>query len=150
MIKVTSRVKAPISRVFQMMTDLESAPDRIPGIIRMEVLTDGPVGVGTRFRETRIMFKRETSEVMEIVEFIPDQSYTVTAESCGCLYTTTFRFERADGVSENETDVTFEMTSKPLTFMARIMSIAFFFMKGMMKKLVQQDLDAIKAAAEAE
>src|SRR5690606_37390928 len=82
-IEVSRSVNAPPATVFEMLTDLEGAPRRIPAIQKIEMLTPGPVGVGTRFRETRVMFGREASETMEFVAFEPGRSYTVTAFSCG-------------------------------------------------------------------
>ena len=55
-------VTRPVEDVFAVFTDLHRAAERIRGIERLEVLTDGPVGKGTRFRETRIMFRREATE----------------------------------------------------------------------------------------
>ena len=49
-------IEAPPERVFEVVTDLRGAPERIRGITKMEVLTEGPIGGGTRYRETRIMF----------------------------------------------------------------------------------------------
>ena len=74
-------VQAPPEATFDAFTDLRSAPDRIEAITALEVLGDGPVGVGTRFRETRVVFKREATEEMEITAFDRPNSYAVEAES---------------------------------------------------------------------
>jgi len=38
---------------FAYATDLRNAPGRIKAITKLDVLTDGEVRLGTRFRETR-------------------------------------------------------------------------------------------------
>ena len=93
-ITASKRVSAPLESVWNVMADLENAADRIQAIVKLEVLTDGPVGLGTRFRETRIMFKKEATEEMEITAWDPPNSYTTEADGCGCHYTTVFTCER--------------------------------------------------------
>jgi uncharacterized protein YndB with AHSA1/START domain len=92
----TTEFAAPRERVFAAFTDLEHAAENVAAIVRVEVLTDGPVGRGTRFRETRVMFRREATEELEITAFDPPQSYTVEADSCGTHWRTTFQFSQID------------------------------------------------------
>ena len=70
-IVVSVDIDVPIDRVFSIATDLQNAPERIGGITKLEVLTDGPFGLGTRWRETRVMFGREATEVMWVTAFDP-------------------------------------------------------------------------------
>lgn len=143
-ITVQRHVNAPIDRVFDLASDFASAPGRVRGIKKVEMLTPGPVGVGTRFRETRIMFKKEASETMEVLAFDRPRSYTLGATNCGCEYRTTFRFTPAAG----GTDVAFHFEARPLTFMARILGFLFAFMIKACAKEVEKDLADIAAAAE--
>jgi len=62
-------IEAPREVVFDAALDLHSAAENIGAITKMEVLTDGPIGLGTRFRETRVMFRKEATELMEITVF---------------------------------------------------------------------------------
>lgn len=60
--QLSERVRAPAQDVFAVLTDVESAPSRIPAIIKVEVVERAgePFGVGTRWRETRrIWYVRE-------------------------------------------------------------------------------------------
>ena len=92
----TKRINAPLEIVWEVMSDLENAADRIDAIVKLEILTEGPVGQGTRFKETRIMFKKEATETMEITAWDPPNSYTTEADGCGCHYTSVITCE-ADG-----------------------------------------------------
>jgi len=116
----------------------------LSGIERIEVLTDGPVGVGTRFRETRILFKREATEEMEFTAFEPGVSYSVGCESCGCRYDTRFDFVPEGG----GTRVEMRMETKALTFGAKLMSPLAKLMAGAMRKMLENDLSEVKATAE--
>jgi hypothetical protein len=143
---LTQHINAPVETTFHLATDLDNWPGRIKGITKVERLTTGPVGVGTRFRETRIMFGRPSTEEMEFTEFEPNRCYVVEADSGGCHFHSEFRFEPADG----GTRVTMAFTSQPQSFMAKVAGkLMGWMMRSAIRKCVQQDLDDLKAAAEA-
>ena len=52
--------------------DVEHAADTLSGIGAVEMLTEGPYAVGTRWRETRSMMGMTASEEMEVTE-VEDQ-----------------------------------------------------------------------------
>ncbi len=143
-LSITKHIAAPPERVFQLSTDLEHWAERISAIVRVSKLTDGPVGAGTRFRETRVVFKKESTEEMEFTAFEPGQSYSVGCESCGCRYDTRFDFVPDQG----GTRVEMTLETKPLTFFAKVMSPIGLLMAGSMRKMIEKDLDDLKAAAE--
>ncbi len=141
----TTLVKAPADAVFAVYTDLEKMVDRIPQITALEVLTEGPVGKGTRWRETRLMYKKEAVEEMEITSMEPSRQYTVEANSHGMLYQTVFDFEEEAG----GTRVTWTFHSTPQSFGSKIMApIVNLMMSGMMKKLMLKDIEALGAVCE--
>ena len=138
-------VKATPERTFEAFTDLRNAAGRVRGIKKLDVLTDGPIGKGTRFRETRVMFGREATEEMEITDYQPGKSYTVGGISCGAEFATTFRFSPAGG----GTRVEFELALRPVSVFAKLMSPLSGMMMGPMKKVVEQDMDDMRKIAEA-
>lgn len=138
-------IAAPVQRVFELFTDLAKAPEHIESITKVELLGKGPVGKGTRFRETRIMFGKEATEEMEVTAFDPPRSYRVEAESCGAHYTTIYEF---DG-GQRETKVTMTTTSKPISLFAKIVGpIMGVMIKGAMVKSMKADHENLKAIAE--
>lgn len=143
-IELSRHIAAPIDEVFARNTNFADAADVVNGITKIEMLTEGDVGKGTRFRETRVMFGKEATEEMEVVGFDPPRSYQLGAESHGSRYLSTFTFtEDGDG-----TDVHLLFEATPLTLPAKIMSV---LMKPMMKTVMKEcskDLDDIKAAIE--
>ena len=145
-IACSEHVDAPVERVFAVASDIERAPEVISAITKMDMLTPGPVGVGTRFRETRIMFGKEATEVMEFTVFDPPRSYTLVADSHGCHYMSTFRFTPEAG----GTRVDFEFTGDAHSFGAKVMSAVMGpLMKGTMRKMLAKDLRELKRSAEA-
>ncbi len=144
-LNLSTTVAAPLSQVFQAFADFEKADAIIDSIVRIEMLTDGPVGVGTRFSETRVMFGKEATEEMEVTAFAPDRLITVSADSCGSRFDSTFRF-MPEG---SGTRVDMEMVIRPVTLMAKLMWPIGWLMKGTMKKMMQSDMDQVKAACES-
>lgn len=142
-ITVSIPVPAPIERVFEVFTELDKAVERIPSIVSLEVLSEGPFGEGTRWRETRVMFKKEAIEEMWVTGFEPPRSYNVEAESHGSLYSTKYTFE-PDG---DGTRVTWAFTGTPISLGAKIMGPIFnVLLKGTMKKCMLDDLEALRDA----
>lgn len=143
-ITTSTRIAAPPDRVFALFTDLRNAPGRVKGITGLEVLTDGPIRKGTRFRETRTMFGRSCTETMEITGFEAPRSYTVTCYSGGCICQTRFDFRPDSG----GTAVEFTFTASAQTFIAKIMSPLFRIMGSTCRKAVERDMADLKAVAE--
>jgi len=144
-LSVKKYIEAPVAEVFARAADFAGAAERISGITKMEMLTEGPVGIGTRFRETRIMFGKEATEEMEITVFEPEKRYGLAAESHGTRYYSEFLF----AASGSGTDVEMTFQATPLTFFAKIMSVLMRPMMKMMAKLCLQDLSDLKASIEA-
>lgn len=145
MMEIDLHIAAPVERVFACMTNFAHAPEHIPGIKRVEMLTDGPVGVGTKFKETRVMFGKEATETMEVSRFDAPRSYTLGAVSCGMAYESIFHFE-PDGAG---TRLKMQFQGKPLTLVAKLLSpITKLLMGGMMRKCLLADMEGMKRAAE--
>lgn len=139
-----TQINAPVEKVFALISDIRSAPQRVTAIKKVEVLTDGPIGVGTRFKETRVMFGKEATETMEFTAFDPPRSYTVTAYSCGNHYESTFRC----APEGQGTKVTMTFVCTPKTFFAKLFSPLGKLMSGMIRKCVMKDLEDLAKAAE--
>lgn len=134
--QVSRWMAASPDAVFEACADFAGAAQRVDAIEQVEMLTDGPVGVGTRFLETRTMFGKAATEEMEVTQFEPGKSYTLEADSCGSHFVS-----RLDFVPEGEgCRVTMDMQARPLTLMAKLMSPMCWFMGGMMKRCLEQDL----------
>ena len=129
-IAVHHHVEASPQEVFAVAADFPNAARVIQAIEKVEMLTEGPVGVGTRFRETRTMFGKEATEEMEVAVFEPPHRYVLHAESHGSKYVSGLTFEPEDA----GTRVTMHFDAEPLTFFAKVMSL---LMKPMLKKMAQ-------------
>jgi len=142
---VSEHINAPVETVFARCSDVTRWADTVSGIDSVEVLSDGPVGDGFTFRETRTMFGKQATEEMTFSEFSPPSGYVLLAESCGSKYRTTHRFEPADG----GTRITMEFCATPVTLGAKVLSPMFALMKKSLEKILRSDLADIKRAIES-
>ena len=148
-IRVERPVAAPPERVWAIVTDLERSPTVIQGIDRVERLDDGiGFGVGTRWRETRTIFGKEATEVMEIAAVEPGRSYVATANSRGMRYRTEVGVDPADAGGSR---IWMSMAGEAEGAVARVMgAVVGPLFRGATRKLLAKDLDDIAAAAETD
>lgn len=145
-VEVRRHVAAPVQRVWEVATDLAGAPQVVRGIEAVEVLTPGPFGVGTRWRETRTMMGRSATEEMTVTAVEPQRSYTVEATSSGAHYVSTFEFAPS---AESGTDVTATFGGRPTSTVARVLgAITAPLGRRVVTRALAQDLDDIAGAAE--
>ena len=68
-IEVKRYLDASPAEIFATVSDLESWPEIVRSVLKIDLLTDGPVGQGTRLRETRVIFSRTSTHDMEVANF---------------------------------------------------------------------------------
>ena len=145
-VSVSVAIAAPQQAVWERIADIEHAHERIPAIKRIEVLSPQRHGLGLRWRETRVMFRKEATEVMEITQWRPPHEYVTSAQSHGSDYRCTLRVEPAAAGSM----LSFHFTAMPLTLTAKVMGALMGpLMRGAITKALQDDLNAIKASCES-
>jgi uncharacterized protein YndB with AHSA1/START domain len=107
------RIKAPIGRVWSAATDVSGAATRMSGVEHIELLSDGPFAVGTRWRETRTAAGPPATEELVVTECVPPRRFVVEGTSGGARFrsTTTFRAVGSDTV----VDVAFEAPPPSVT-----------------------------------
>lgn len=81
--EMTEWIARPPKEVFQFVTDAANAPKVVSSVVRVEPLSDGPLGVGTRYRETRLIQGKEQQAELEVVAFDSGSRYSVRNETQG-------------------------------------------------------------------
>lgn len=140
-------INAPIDEVFKTFTNIDTAANTLTGIKQMEII-EGPtqMEVGTKWKETREMMGKDSTEVMWVSELRKNKSYTVDAESHGTKYRSIYTFTEENG----STTVNWEFEGIPQTFGAKLMSIIAFPFMGPLKKMMFKDMEELKAVCETE
>ena len=143
-VTVTNQIAAPVHRVFQFFTDIGSGTPHVSGIKRIELLTPGPFGLGTRWRETREVLGVTDSAEMEVTSFERDKTYTITHHKAGVRIDTLFWFEPVG--DQTKVNVEFEIDSAglPPGFLAPLN----WAIAGKVRDVIGHDLADFKASLE--
>lgn len=131
-IALSIAINAPPAIVFKRATTISEFAAHFSAIKTAEQLTSGDIGVGTRWRETRIMFGREATEELFFSTFTPPDKVVVSCDSHGAHYKTVFQFRPY--LEGTRVDVAFSATA--LTMLAKIMSVLMgWMMTGAVRKM---------------
>jgi len=140
-VAVSNEIAAPPERVFQTFTDIEHGAAHVSGIKKLEMMTPGPVHLGTRWLETREVLGRLDTAEMEITAFELNRMYTITHHKAGVRIDTTFRFEPSD---DNRTKVTVEFTLGSGGFPPGLLAPLGWAIAGEVEKVLNNDLADFK------
>ena len=142
--KLSVGINAKPETVFAVVSDVENSPERIEWFEKVEMLTDGPVGVGTKWRETRRMNNSQSVEDWEMTAFESPTHFSAYCDSHGYDVDLTMRVA-PDGEGSK---LTLDMTTRPRTLIGKLLTPVEWLMSGMMKKIVRKDLESTKAYIE--
>ena len=141
LLSATRTIAAPVDRVFDTVAHIENFRKALPSITNVQFLTESKTGVGTRFRETRVMRGRESTTVLEVTEYQPNERVRLVSDAGGTIWDTVFTVKAADG----GTDLSLAMDARPYKLAARIMNP---LVSRMIRKAIEGDMDAVKAYCE--
>ena len=145
-INVDIGIERPKKDVWLAITDIKNASNMISGIIDLEVLNQ-PVKelIGLKWKETRMMFGKEASEVMWITEAVENEYFCTRAESHGSVYRTKLSLEESEGV----TVLTMSFIAEAQSLIVKMLSVFMgALIKNSMNKALQKDLEDIKRYVE--
>lgn len=91
--KMNEWIARPPKEVFDFITDSNNAPRVVSSVHSMVKLTEGPVRVGTRYRETRSVNGKEHHAELEVVAFEPNQTYAMKNVTEGIETVYRYRFQ---------------------------------------------------------
>lgn len=140
-VRTTRSINAPVDIVFATLAEVDNFSKAVPHITKVEMLSDIRSGVGTRFRETRIMKGREASTELEITEYVANDHVRFVSDAGGTIWDTVFTVKpEGDG-----THMEMVMAVKAYKFLAKIFNPLIM---GMVRKAIEADMDAVKAYCE--
>ncbi len=79
--EISVHLNCPPQEIFPFLTDLQKLMQWQSDLVRSEILTEGPLRVGSRFHEVRRMGPREAEIRGEISEFTPDRRLATRTET---------------------------------------------------------------------
>jgi uncharacterized protein YndB with AHSA1/START domain len=139
---ISETINAPLERVFSVATDLDAAGKWMQNLVGIEKLTEGPMAVGSQWRETRKMFGRKASEHFEVTALVPNENLDLYVDgSKGTTGKGEFRFRHTFEASGGGTVFTL---SGEVSGMGKFMELIGRLFIGGMKKAIAKDITAMK------
>lgn len=142
--KLSRTIRAPATAVFEMVANATNYTEAVPEIVKVGFLTDQRSGVGTRFRETRVMGRREATTELEVTEYVANERIRMVSDAGGTVWDTLFTVTPVE--DGDATRLELVMEAKPYRLRSRILVP---LMKRAVAKAVAGDMDAVKAHLEA-
>ncbi|MGC5627010.1 SRPBCC family protein [Georgenia sp. Z1344] len=131
-----------------MLTDPAGSEQVLSGVSSIEMLTDGPYRVGTRWKETRTFMGGSETEEMWVTAVDEPRSTTLAANARGATYGTTFVLEPIP--TGTRLTMTFGGEDTSAGGLRKLLgAVTERIGMAMSKKMMTQDLADIAAAAEA-
>ena len=138
---VTRAIRAPTETVFRTVADISEFSKVVDKIVHVEFLTEQKYGLGTRFRETRMMNGKEAATELEVTEFAENDHIRLVADSHGSIWDSIFTVRPTGDAVE----LKLVMEGRAYKLLPRIMNP---LIKGIIQKAVEGDMDAVKAWCE--
>ena len=139
---VTRNINAAMGVVFATVSDIRQFSKALPHVVTFKFLSVVNRGVGTRFRETRLMNGKEATTELEITEYVENDHVRMVAESRGTVWDTLFTVTSEGG----STTLTTRMDAKSDKLFSQVMNP---LIRGMIAKAVEKDMDLLKAFCES-
>jgi uncharacterized protein YndB with AHSA1/START domain len=134
-------INAPATLVFRTVADPTEFQQAIGADPAVQFLTERHVGVGTRFRASRVNKGKMMAFEQEVTEYTPNRVVRMINVTHGVLWDSTFEIESSDNVSK----LTLTMYSRTSNPIKRLMMRAI---APMVQRGLDKDLEATKAYAE--
>ncbi|TAP41102.1 SRPBCC family protein [Arthrobacter sp. S39] len=145
---LTQHIHASPEKVWSVISDIPGSAATLSGIDSIQMLSEGPYGEGTRWKETRTMMGRSETVEMWVAQTDPPRSTTVKALQGGADYTSRFSLAERDG----GTDLTLTFGAdviKPTALSKITMALFGKIGMSMTRKALAKDLAEIAAKAES-
>ena len=138
----TRQLNAPLSRVFQILSQVEEFSKAVPGIDKVEIISDIRHGVGTRFLESRTIQGRSATAELNVTEYDENQKIRLDSDSMGIHWSTLFEVQT---LSSGKVELKMRTDAEPRSFIAQqFMPL----MLGMVRSAIEQDVKSIHRYAE--
>ena len=140
-VTVSRKIDAPLEVVFDAVAAVEKLPEVNSDVVAIQFISEINSGVGTRFRETRLMDGKQEITELEITECDPPRSIRMVADSHGTVWDSVFTVVAEGG----QHVLTIVMEARPYKLLPKLLNPLF---KGFIKKGLDNHLGAVKSYCE--
>jgi len=138
-ITLTRTIIAPIEDVFRTVADIRQFSQAISYITNVEFLSEQKTGVGTRFRETRLMRGREALAVLEVTEHAENDRIRLVCDMHGTVWDTVFTVRDMGG----QVELLMVMEARARKWVSGLMTT---LSGALILKAVESDMDTVKVS----
>jgi uncharacterized protein YndB with AHSA1/START domain len=149
-VAVTRLIEAPVVEVWRVFTDLPSRREWLSTVTNVAMLTPGPFGAGTVWRETRTMADgTEITEEFRVRECVIPERFVVASPGIGADYRMTYTFVPViEGRHRGGTMCTVVQDGTPTAPAGRFLALVFGGLAARtLEGALRRDLDDLAAAA---
>ena len=100
--RASERIDRAPEEVFEYATSFDNLPRWMSAVTRVELITEGPVSAGTRFRETRVARGIEGHAEMEVTEYDPPHRFSTVFSDGGYQATYHYSFKADESGTQAE------------------------------------------------
>lgn len=150
-VEVERTVKAPVDRVWAVFTNLSARARLMTTVDGVEVVTSGPFGTGTVWRETRTAPDgEELTEEFRVTACVPGRGFTVSSPGIGADYQFHYEFNPIEeGRHSGGTEVSVVLEGTPSGAGGRLLALVFGALAARtVEGALRRDLDDLAEAAE--
>ena len=140
-VSVNRTINAPINKVFNAISNVGNLPDTNPDIVKVEFLSDIKSGLGTKFRETRMMNGKESKTELEVTKFNENSHIRMVADSHGTIWDSVFTVKPIGELTE----LKLTMDAKAQKLLPKLLNP---LLKSLYKKGLEKHIDAVKSFCE--
>jgi len=143
-IETRHHIDADVAKVFDVVAHIDNFAKAVPHLVNVEHINDVHSGVGAKFRETRLMNRREASTELEVTEYVKNERVRMVSDEGGTIWDTVFTVEPSSNGAG--TDLTMVMDCRPYERMAKIVTP---LVKPIVARAVKGDMEAVKNYCES-
>ncbi|WP_192796669.1 SRPBCC family protein [Serinicoccus kebangsaanensis] len=148
-VEVSRRVQASPAAVWEVITDLEHAQERLSQVTDLHVITPGPYAVGTGWRETRRMMGSTDTQELWVVDNDPERRTEIEARSGNTTFRTVLRLEPLEEGGATHLSVRFSAsTTDPNALQRLAVRVVGPLGLKLTERALRTELDDIAAAAQ--
>lgn len=135
-------IDRPRTHVWEFITDPSNASRWMPNLTSIEVITEGPLGVGSKYRETRRFKGRDNTSEIEVTAWEPPIVYAAGTPYAGAFFE--YRYQLSSP-TETSTHLELIATARARTILGKLAAVPLI---KAMEKADGEHLEAIKRAVE--
>jgi uncharacterized protein YndB with AHSA1/START domain len=141
-IRIVRTIHAPIAVVFKTVADPTNFALAISGVTNTEFLSSMNSGLGTRFRQSRVVNGKEMTMDFDVIDYVENERVRIVNEIHGTRWDSVINL----APSSASTTLTMRMDTTTRPLVPRLLMplmLRLFIRKG-----VEKDFDAVKAFCE--